>query len=199
MLPGSKIAQTKDCQGHLQPESAGFGKRTESDYTQLQSGRRLKLRMTITEMKTTTETIWQDIKKVNLVEESHIGWSRYTPRNGVTEGSYIQLTQETWDRMPKSTPLSANMVEILTSTGRGTEFDIYAWLSQRIYALNHSHAYQTPLITWKSLQNQMGSNYADTRNFVTRFKQSLNHGRAATGCCWRTRRSIRSAPPCSGR
>ena len=22
-------------------------------------------------------------------------------------------------------------------------FDIYAWLSQRIYALNHSHAYQT--------------------------------------------------------
>ena len=45
MLPGSKIAQTKDCQGHLQPESAGFGKRTESDYTQLQSGRRLKLRM----------------------------------------------------------------------------------------------------------------------------------------------------------
>ena len=41
-------------------------------------------------------------------------------------------------------------------------FDIYAWLSQRIYALNHSHAYQTPLITWKSLQNQMGSNYTET-------------------------------------
>ncbi|MBI0105494.1 hypothetical protein [Bifidobacterium polysaccharolyticum] len=41
-------------------------------------------------------------------------------------------------------------------------FDIYAWLPQRIYALNHSHAYQTPLITWKSLQNQMGSNYTET-------------------------------------
>ncbi|WP_445340443.1 hypothetical protein [Bifidobacterium sp. ESL0825] len=77
--------------------------------------------------------------------------------------------------MAKSTPLSADMVEILTSTGRGAEFDIYAWLSQRIYALNHSHTYQTPLITWKSLQNQMGSNYAETRNFVTRFKRSLNH------------------------
>ena len=131
--------------------------------------------MTITETKTTTETVWQDTKKVTLVEESHIGWSRYTPKNGITEGSYIQLTQETWNRMAKSTPLSADMVEILTSTGRGAEFDIYAWLSQRIYALNHSHTYQTPLITWKSLQNQMGSNYAETRNFVTRFKQSLNH------------------------
>ena len=32
-----------------------------------------------------------------------------------------------------------------------------------------------PLIAWKSLQNQMGSNYAETRNLVTRFKQSLNH------------------------
>ena len=46
---------------------------------------------------------------------------------------------------------------------------------ERIYALNHSRAYQTPLITWKSLQNQMGSNYAETRNLVTRFKQSLKH------------------------
>ena len=41
-------------------------------------------------------------------------------------------------------------------------FDICAWLPQRIYALNHSHAYQTPLITWKSLQNQMDSNYTET-------------------------------------
>ena len=46
---------------------------------------------------------------------------------------------------------------------------------ERICALNHSHAYQTPLITWKSLQNQMGSNYTETRNFVTKSKQSLNH------------------------
>ena len=46
---------------------------------------------------------------------------------------------------------------------------------ERIYALNHSRAYQTPLITWKSLQNQMGSNYAETRNLVTRFKQSQKH------------------------
>lgn len=49
--------------------------------------------MTITEMKTTTETIWQDTKKVTVVEESQIGWSRDTSKNGVTEGSYIQLTQ----------------------------------------------------------------------------------------------------------
>lgn len=131
--------------------------------------------MTITETKTTTETTWQDTRKVTLVEQSHIGWSRYTPKGQVTEGSYIQLTPETWDRMAKSTPLSSDMVEILTATGRGAEFDIYAWLSQRVYALNHSHTFQTPLITWKALQNQMGSNYAETRNFVTRFKKSLKH------------------------
>ncbi len=40
---------------------------------------------------------------------------------------------------------------------------------------SRTHAYHTPLITWKSLRNQMGSNYAETRNFVTRFKQSQNH------------------------
>ena len=40
---------------------------------------------------------------------------------------------------------------------------------------SRTYAYQTPLITRKSLRNQMGSNYAETRNFVTRFKQSQNH------------------------
>ena len=40
---------------------------------------------------------------------------------------------------------------------------------------SRTYAYQTPLITWKSLRNQMGSNYAEARNFVTRFKQSQNH------------------------
>ena len=131
--------------------------------------------MTITETKTVSETTWQDTKNITLVEQSHIGWSKYTPKGGLTEGSYIQLTPETWDRMTRSTPLSSDMLEILMATGRGTEFDIYAWLSQRVYALNHSHTFQTPLITWSSLQKQMGSNYAETRNFTTRFKKSLEH------------------------
>ncbi len=100
--------------------------------------------MTITETKTISETTWQDTKNITLAEQSHIGWSKYTPKGGLTEGSYIQLTPETWNKMTRSTPLSSDMVEILTATGRGTEFDIYAWLSQRVYALNHSHTFQTP-------------------------------------------------------
>lgn len=131
--------------------------------------------MTITETQTRKDTTWADTENISLVQESHIGWSRYMPKDNVLEGSYIQLTQETWDRMSKSTPLSTDMVEILTMTGKGAEFDIYAWLSQRIYALNHSQTFQTPLITWKALQAQMGSNYAETRNFVTNFKKNLSH------------------------
>lgn len=131
--------------------------------------------MTITRTETTPEAIWETGENVTLAQEAHIGWSRYTPKGASPEGAYIKLTQETWDRMAKSTPLSAEMVEMLTMTGKGVEFDIYAWLSQRIYALNHSRYHQTPVIPWATLQKQMGSEYAETRNFVTNFKKKLRH------------------------
>lgn len=130
--------------------------------------------MTITKTETTPNMVWETGENVTLVEESRIGWSRYTPK-GDSEGSYIKLTQNTWDRMAKSTPLSSEIVEMLTMTGKGVEFDIYAWLSQRIYALNHSRYRQTPVIPWPTLQKQMGSNYTETRNFVTKFKKGLQH------------------------
>ena len=131
--------------------------------------------MTITRTGTPPDKALEGGQDVALIEESHIGWSRYTPKDAATEGSYIKLTQETWDRMAKSTPLSSEIVELLTSDGKGFDFDIYAWLSQRIYALNHSRYYQTPVIPWTTLQRQMGSNCAETRNFVTYFKRGIRH------------------------
>lgn len=131
--------------------------------------------MTITRTGTPPETGWVNGKDVTLVEKSDVGWSRYTPKDAGSKGSYIKLTQETWDRMSRSTPLSTEIVELLTMTGKGVDFDIYAWLSQRIYALNHSHYHRTPVIPWTTLQKQMGSNYAETRNFVTYFKKGLRH------------------------
>lgn len=107
--------------------------------------------MTITEMKTTTETIWQDTKKVTMVEESQKGGPVTRPRTASPKAHTSSSPSRPGTGWPKHTPFSAGMVEILTSTDRGTEFDIHAWLSQRIHALNHSHSYQTPLIVWKSL------------------------------------------------
>ena len=131
--------------------------------------------MTITRTGTRLQMTLDPGEEVTLVEKADIGWSRYAPKGAGSKGPYIKLTQDTWDRMARSTPLSAEIVEMLTMTGEGFGFDIYAWLSQRIYALNHSRYHQTQVIPWATLQKQMGSEYAETRNFVTYFKKGLRH------------------------
>lgn len=132
--------------------------------------------MTIQETQARGETDWYTTSTFTLAEKAEIGWHKVDHSGRAAEGSYIQLTQETWTRMTKSVPLLSDMVEILT-TGhtKGQLLDIYMWLSQRVYSLNHSRSFVTPLITWQSLQAQMGASYAETRNFAAEFKKSFIH------------------------
>ena len=126
----------------------------------------------ITRTDTTAETVWETSENVTLVHRSDLEWFLHAPKGATAEGSYIKLTQRTWDRMARSTPLSTGMVESLTTAGKGVDFDIYAWLSQRIHELNASSR-RTTVIPWATVQRQMGSTYAETGNFVTVFKQGL--------------------------
>ena len=169
MLPSTLRGLMSDLGMHRKPRPADY-----DDFSH-QISALSNFSMTITREGTAPEKGHKPGEDVTLIKESHIGWSRYTPKGAGSEGSYIKLTQDTWDRMAKSTPLSSEIVEMLTMTGKGFDFDIYAWLSQCICALNHSRYYQTPVIPWTTLQKQMGSNCAETRNFVTYFKKGLRH------------------------
>lgn len=112
-----------------------------------------------------------------MANEWHLGWDKATPDTGTTlhDRSYIKLTDETWKRMERSVPLDAELVEILTCRGKGQNLDIYAWLTQRIYRLNHSPAFETPVISWESLSLQLGANYARKDHFVETIKKSLEY------------------------
>jgi hypothetical protein len=111
-----------------------------------------------------------------LADSWNLGWDPANRQAGGESGeSYIKLTDETWRRMVHSTPLDAEMVEVFTTTGKGQDLDIYAWLTQRIYALNHSSAFQTPIITWDALSMQLGANYTRRDNFIARVRKSLDH------------------------
>lgn len=110
-----------------------------------------------------------------IADSWQIGWCKAEdPDNEkLAKGSYIRLTEETWKRMRHSMPLDAALVETFTATGKGQDLDIYAWLTQRIYALNHSKTYETPVITWEALSMQLGANYTRLDNFVARISKSL--------------------------
>lgn len=133
-------------------------------------------------------TIDDDTPKSNdgslfaVAERWEIGWDKATPEQtrGMKPGSYIKLTADAWKRMSKGVPLDADIVEVLScGHNRGQDLDIYAWLTQRIYALNHSRHGQDwngVLITWEQLSNQLGTNYdyeAAPADFVRNIKKSL--------------------------
>jgi hypothetical protein len=136
-------------------------------------------------------TIDDDTPKSNdgslfaVAERWEIGWDKATPEQtrGMKPGSYIKLTADAWKRMSKGVPLDAELVETFTATGTGQDLDIYAWLTQRIYALDqsgHGQDRDGVLITWEQLNDQLGNDYdyeTEPADFVRNIEQSLERVR----------------------
>ena len=112
---------------------------------------------------------------LTISKESYISWSR-KPGDESHINGYLHLTDETWEQMQHGIPLDDDMIEFLVQMKRGSHgqiIDIYMWLSRRLYALNHSNAMQTGIITWESLSGQFGSTYKNRKEFTREFKQRL--------------------------
>ena len=71
------------------------------------------------------------------------------------------------------------------------------WLSGRVYALNHSNAQQTSVITWNSLNRQFGGTYGSLKEFTsyfrTAYRRSHNHGKEVSTVI--LRKSVLSVQP----
>ncbi|MDN6457804.1 MAG: hypothetical protein L0K38_12275 [Yaniella sp.] len=154
-------------------------KPTKADYERFRNQIRaiVSFHAEITEISETPHSIIERTPpKLELVEQAEIRWEQARAGDGsVQEGSYITLTPDTWERMTKSRPLDADMVEVLTTTGKGQDLDVYCWLTQRIYDLNGSKAFTTRTVSWRQLADQFGAQYSRLGNFVSSFKKSFLH------------------------
>lgn len=133
------------------------------------------MQIKITEDLSTRDQFARHTDSLTISKESYISWSR-KPGDESHINGYLQLTDETWEQMQHGIPLDDDMLEVLVQmnpASHGQIIDIYMWLSRRLYALNHSNAMQTGIITWDSLSRQFGGAYGSRKEFTRKFKQRL--------------------------
>lgn len=133
------------------------------------------MQVTITEDLSTAEQDAHESTTLSMASKKYIAW-RKKPGDTDHINGYLQLTEETWNQAQHGIPLDDDLLEVLVQMNRsshGQIIDIYMWLSRRLYALNHSNAWQTGIIPWERLQAQFGTTYHQTKEFTRKFKQSL--------------------------
>jgi hypothetical protein len=110
---------------------------------------------------------WQ---RVNISQSGMLLWDRHDPHKNSRWQSKLMLSPEFYDEcIQHSVPISLSVLHKLRSP---LAIDIYIWLTYRY----NSIVAPTP-VTWKQLQWQFGSNYANTprgeSDFKTNFKKQL--------------------------
>lgn len=104
-----------------------------------------------------------------LVEEKHVRWLREKnhSREVISQRGEITISQKFYEHIiNKSVPFDYEVVSAIKQSS--LSLDLYIWLTYRMYYL------KTPIIvSWQQLQDQMGSQYVDIKNFRAKFLRSL--------------------------
>ncbi len=95
-------------------------------------------------------------------------WHDKTPDQETLFDSYITLSEPFFQEIIKHpVPLHMEAISALRQSPMG--LDLYMWLTHRVVWLTKPQR-----ITWKGLQEQIGSEYGDTRNFKKKAKAQLH-------------------------
>jgi len=108
----------------------------------------------------------------SIADEYCFWWDRNSPDQLSLDDSVIVLTDKFHrEILEHPVPLDMRILRALKSSA--LELDLYAWLTYRVFNLG-----QPQNISWASLQKQLGSDYACTRDFKKRIKNALFNVRA---------------------
>lgn len=107
------------------------------------------------------------------IGKTYLWWDANRPEQADLWQSTIVLSEEFFDYVTQS-PIPIDMRAIKAFRQSSMELDIYTWLTYRMSYLKKP----TPVISWKSLSMQFGSEYSRLRdfksNFITRLQNVLS-------------------------
>ncbi|WP_161522318.1 replication protein RepA [Bifidobacterium xylocopae] len=127
--------------------------------------------MTVSEQHNSGDQHNLSVENSMLIDKADYSWKA----SGSDTTAQIQLNPATWQRMKTaSIPLDAEIIEVLSTKGKGQEIDIYAWLSRTVFGLRHDPQAEIT-ITWEQLERQFGAQYSRADNFRQFFKQAFEH------------------------
>ncbi len=102
-----------------------------------------------------------------IVEDKFVKWLQDHESSFVEEDSYIMLNEKFYELIVKSSiPFDFNVITALKQSS--IAIDVYIWLTYRAFTLK-----QPTIISWRQVQEQMGTQYSDLRNFMNKMKKVI--------------------------
>lgn len=106
-------------------------------------------------------------KKANLAHTIQLWWDIKQPEQSSFFNSYVELTEEFYNEI-MTYPVPVDMGLISTIKQSPLALDLYTWLTHRVVSIN-----KPTRISWESIASQVGSEYSEIRNFMTKTKEAL--------------------------
>ena len=107
-------------------------------------------------------------KKANLAKTIQLWWDTKDTEQASFFDSYIILTEEFYNEI-MTYPIPLDMGIISTVKQSPLALDLYTWLTHRVISLN-----KATRVSWISLAGQVGSDYSNLEDFVTKAKETLH-------------------------
>lgn len=150
--------------------SEGGGKR--GDPQRLKSQMRRLFRSTISFEYSQSENGMQGVSWIDMkvTSKGEYWWDFKCPNQSSMWDSWIMLGEDFFNALI-SYPVPLDMRALKALKSSALSLDLYSWLTWRAFV-----AYRTgnsQVITWKALNRQLGSNYSDLNNLITKCKAAI--------------------------
>ena len=112
----------------------------------------------------------QSRTNIQVSHQSHLWWSPIEdPNISSSWDSYIKLNTDFFNEIIRhAVPLDLRILGILKNSPLG--LDLYMFLSWRVFNLH-----KPVFISWQSLQQQLGGQYADVKVFARDCRRHISH------------------------
>lgn len=159
----------------LNPKSGG--RKSAAHYLRDQMTRLLTARITFSEVREIGPKATTEIRADMLVAcRSVLWWTPEQPEQGDMWGSFVELGEDFYNAITRH-PIPARMSVLRALKKSPLALDLYALLTRE--AARACQSKQGRFIPWRALMAQLGTDYAEARNFGTKARAALRKIEAA--------------------
>lgn len=156
----------------LDPNTGG-GKRSDARRLREQMRRLFKASIGFHEIVTDKGRYGERWLNMEVAPVGELWWDTKQPDQGVLWGSWIELGEKFFEAIT-AFPVPVDMRVLRAIKKSPLALDLYAWVTWRVFRLD-----KPAFIPWDGLLKQMGGEYKELRNFVSKAKAALRKVQAA--------------------
>jgi hypothetical protein len=107
---------------------------------------------------------------MDVAPKGEYWWNPQSPEQGALWGSWLELGEDFFSAITSS-PVPVDVRALRALKQSPLALDLYAWATYRTFAATQKK--QSQFVSWKQLSQQLGTDYADPKNFKRKAKETF--------------------------